>query len=69
MDNELLDDLATLLMNETVYGGAGLGFTGREALKRIMLKVDPTLAASRTLYTQEAIALRMRELLCLPPAA
>jgi hypothetical protein len=66
MDEELLHDIALLLMNETVNGGVDLGPSGREALKRIMLKINVTAASSRTLYTRDAIELRLRELLCLP---
>lgn len=69
MDDELLADIALILMNEAVYGGAALGPLGREALKRTMLKVDVTVMSSRSLYTQDVIDLRLRELLCLPPAA
>jgi hypothetical protein len=69
MDDALLRDISTLLMHETVSGGVDLGQDGRDALKRIMVKVDPTVAVSRTLYVRDAIDLRLRELLCLPPAA
>jgi hypothetical protein len=69
MDEELLHDISLLLMNETVHSGGGLGPNGMDALKRIMVKLDVTVAVSKTLYTQEAIECRLRELLDLPPAA
>lgn len=69
MDEDLLSDIALVLMSETRTAGYALGSSAQDALKRIMLKVDVTLATVRTRSTQEAIALRLRELLCLPPAA
>lgn len=66
MDDALLSDISVLLMNEIASGGPDLGPSGRDALKRIMTKVDVTTVVSRTPYTRDAIDLRLRELLCLP---
>jgi hypothetical protein len=68
MDEELLRDISMILMSANIYGSYLAGSSAREALKRTMLKIDVTVASSRTLYTQAAIELRLRELLCLPAA-
>lgn len=64
MDDDLLDDIALVLMTETVSAGASLSLPARQALERVMQKVDVTLAFSRAATTQRAISLRLRELLC-----
>jgi hypothetical protein len=69
MDDELLADIALVLMAETCTAGMGLSRPVREALKRTMVKINVTTVFSQTSSTQEAIVLRLRELLCLPPAA
>jgi hypothetical protein len=69
MDDELLADIALILMSETVTAGYGMNDRAREALKRIMLKMNVTTVFARTSSVQEAIEIRLRELLCLPPAA
>jgi hypothetical protein len=69
MDEELLSDIALILMSETVTAGYGMNERAREALKRVMLKVNVTTAFNRTATVQAAIELRLRELLCPPPVA